>query len=74
LFSGDSGTYENTINVWDLRTLDCIRALPGHTGAVYALAIVGNKLFSGSYDATIRVRCAERERERERERDAMTTI
>jgi F-box/WD-40 domain protein 7 len=54
---GDSGTYENTINVWDLRTLDCIRTLPGHTGAVYALAIVGNKLFSGSYDATIRVCC-----------------
>jgi WD40 repeat protein len=51
-----SGTYENTINVWDLRTLECIRTLPGHTGAVYTLAIMGNKLFSGSYDATIRVR------------------
>lgn len=50
-----AGTYENTVNIWDMRSYDFIRALPGHTGAVYSLAVHGNKLFSGSYDNTIRV-------------------
>jgi len=29
--------------------------LRGHHGAVYALSVSGNRLFSGSYDATIKV-------------------
>ena len=50
-----AGTYENTVNIWDMRSYDFVRSLPGHTGAVYTLAVHGNRLFSGSYDNTIRV-------------------
>lgn len=32
-----------------------MRSLPGHAGAVYSIALHGNKLFSGSYDTSIRV-------------------
>ena len=32
-----------------------IKTLPGHTDAVRALAVAGGRLFSGSYDGTVRV-------------------
>ena len=32
-----------------------ITTLQGHTDGAYSLAVVGNKLYSGSYDRTIRV-------------------
>lgn len=46
--------------MWDLRTHEYVRSLAGHSGAVYSLAIDenGKKLFSGSYDNSIRVRRA----------------
>lgn len=40
--------------MWDLRTLDCVRVLEGHTEAVLALAVTRDRLVSGSYDATLR--------------------
>jgi len=51
----DSATYENTINIFDMRTWECERLLTGHTGSVYGLVIHGNKLYSSSYDTSIRV-------------------
>jgi WD40 repeat protein len=51
-----SATYENTINIFDMRTWECERLLTGHTGSVYGLVIHGNKLYSSSYDTSIRVR------------------
>lgn len=63
-----AGTYENTVNIWDLRYLmvnsffphpirshEYVRSLVGHSGAVYSVALSGNNLMSGSYDNTIRV-------------------
>lgn len=41
--------------VWDLATLTLVRTLTGHTDAVRALAVAGDRLFSGSYDSTVRV-------------------
>ncbi|KAL5484120.1 hypothetical protein EMCRGX_G020568 [Ephydatia muelleri] len=53
------GTYENLIQVWDLHSLKQVLTLTGHTGIVYALAILKapgqTRLFSGSYDKSIRV-------------------
>ena len=50
-----SGSYDNTIRVWDLTTLRKVSVLQGHVDAVRALAVSGNRLFSGSYDNSIRV-------------------
>ena len=41
--------------VWDAGSLQRIKTLTGHTDAVRTLAVAGNKLFSGSYDGTLRV-------------------
>ncbi|XP_019849787.1 PREDICTED: E3 ubiquitin-protein ligase TRAF7-like [Amphimedon queenslandica] len=54
------GTYENMIHLWDINTLAEITSLSGHVGTVYALAELSNpggqsRLFSASYDKTIRV-------------------
>ena len=50
-----SGSWDDTIRVWDTDTHQHITTLQGHTGYVYCLAVVGNKLCSGSFDRTIRV-------------------
>ena len=52
LFSSSTGT--GKIRVWNAAH-DCIATLEGHTASVLALAIGGGKLFSGSFDKTIRV-------------------
>lgn len=54
----DAYTHAELVLMWDLRTHEYVRSLAGHSGAVYSLAIDenGKKLFSGSYDNTIRVR------------------
>jgi hypothetical protein len=31
--------------------------LGGHIGAVYSVCVIANRLFSGSYDSTIKVSC-----------------
>ena len=41
--------------VWDLSTLQRVKTLAGHTDAVRALAVSDGRLFSGSYDGTVRV-------------------
>lgn len=41
--------------VWDLNTLSRVKTLTGHTDAVRALSVSDGRLFSGSYDGTVRV-------------------
>ena len=50
-----SGSYDETIRVWDTDTHQHITTLQGHTGGVMCLTVVGKKLYSGSKDKTIRV-------------------
>ncbi|CAI9726795.1 E3 ubiquitin-protein ligase TRAF7-like [Octopus vulgaris] len=53
------GTYENCIHVWELGTYNQVTTLMGHSGTVYALAVLhtnpGTKVFSASYDRSLRV-------------------
>jgi WD40 repeat protein len=53
-----SGSYDYTIRVWSLDSLQRVKTLTGHTDAVRTLAVAGSKLFSGSYDGTVKVRRA----------------
>lgn len=41
---------------WDANTLTCLRTLEGHEDNVRVLAVGHNRLFSGSWDKTVRVR------------------
>ncbi|KAJ1505631.1 SCF ubiquitin ligase complex subunit cdc4, partial [Coelomomyces lativittatus] len=50
-----SGSDDQTICVYDIRTGKLIRTLEGHDGGVWALQYVGNTLVSGSTDRTVRV-------------------
>lgn len=53
------GTYENCIHVWNQRNYEPVAKLTGHTGIVYALAVLSTpeqtKIFSASYDRSLRV-------------------
>ncbi len=41
--------------MWSLDTLQRLKTLTGHTDAVRALAVNGGRLFSGSYDGSVKV-------------------
>ena len=41
--------------MWDIETLECIKTLSGHSGPVRTLVYSGGRMFSGSYDKTVRV-------------------
>ncbi|XP_064406135.1 E3 ubiquitin-protein ligase TRAF7-like [Halichondria panicea] len=55
------GTYENKINVWDVKSLESVAELTGHVGIIYSLQVIegptpgGTRLFSACYDKTLRV-------------------
>ncbi|WP_254566817.1 S-layer homology domain-containing protein [Oscillatoria sp. HE19RPO] len=55
--SGHRGADLAPINIWDLRTGERIRTLPGHTGRVGALAIApnGQRAISGGGDGEIKI-------------------
>ncbi|KAI9029264.1 WD40-repeat-containing domain protein [Hyaloraphidium curvatum] len=50
-----SGSDDQTMNVYDVRTGDLLRKLEGHEGGVWALQYIGHTLVSGSTDRTVRV-------------------
>jgi F-box and WD-40 domain protein 1/11 len=49
-----SGLRDNTIKVWDVRTMNSTRVLTGHTGSVLCLQYDDKVIISGSSDATVR--------------------
>ncbi|MFH4981799.1 hypothetical protein AB6A40_008508 [Gnathostoma spinigerum] len=50
-----SGLRDNTIKIWDRRTLQCSSTLCGHTGSVLCLQYDDRVIISGSSDTTVRV-------------------
>ena len=49
-----SASYDGTVRVWDVASLEPVATLPGHSGPVRTLASVDGLVFSGSYDKTVR--------------------
>ena len=50
-----SGSYDNTLKIWNLRSGLCTNTLRGHTDSVLCLQFDNEKIISGSADRTIRV-------------------
>ena len=51
-----SGSWDNTLRVWNAATGECERTLEGHTGVVRSLvALADGRVVSGSVDKTLRV-------------------
>jgi GTPase SAR1 family protein len=52
-----SGSEDNTLGIWDLKTGENVAQLRGHTGPVRSVAMLpgGRKALSGSDDATLRL-------------------
>lgn len=52
-----SGSYDNTVRVWNIETGEMIHTLEGHTQKVYSVVIdtERNRCMSGSLDSTIRI-------------------
>ena len=52
-----SGSYDNTLRVWDLASGECLHTLEGHKKPVHAVAVSpdGRQVVSGSEDHTLRV-------------------
>ncbi|CAI9090202.1 OLC1v1024928C1 [Oldenlandia corymbosa var. corymbosa] len=50
-----SGSKDNTIRVWDLKTLECIETLNAHKESVTSLAFFDRYLLSGSLDNSLKV-------------------
>jgi hypothetical protein len=52
-----SGSGDETVRVWDLRTGQCLRTLEGHIGGVWSVSLTpdGCTAVSGSGDKTVRV-------------------
>lgn len=51
-----SGSRDATLRVWDIEKGECLHLLSGHEHSVRCIEVSGNKVVSGSYDATCRVR------------------
>jgi F-box/WD-40 domain protein 7 len=50
-----SASADKTIRVWDIESRRCEHVMEDHTRPVLSLALTRGKLFSGSYDFTIKV-------------------
>jgi WD40 repeat protein len=50
-----SGSYDNTLKIWSLKSGECTHTLRGHIAHVLCLQFQSNTLVSGSADKTIKV-------------------
>lgn len=51
-----SGSYDNTIRIWDIESRRCVATLTGHTIGISSLQVLPDgRLASGSWDNTIRI-------------------
>ncbi|MEE0993008.1 MAG: hypothetical protein UH542_08515 [Bacteroidales bacterium] len=52
-----SGSYDNTIKIWDANTGECLKTLEGHSLVVISVAFSpdGTKIVSGSDDKTVKI-------------------
>ena len=52
-----SGSWDNTIKIWDANTGECLKTLEGHSNVVRSVAYSpdGRKIISGSTDKTIKI-------------------
>ncbi|KAJ3197220.1 hypothetical protein HK101_005250 [Irineochytrium annulatum] len=50
-----SGSYDQTIKVWNTETGECIKTLSGHSRCVRAVQFDEHKIISGSLDRTLRI-------------------
>ena len=50
-----SGLRDNTIKIWDRKTLECTQVLTGHNGSVLCLQYDDKVIVTGSSDSTVRV-------------------
>ncbi len=52
-----SGSYDNTIKIWDANTGQCLKTLAGHSDYVKSVAYSpdGTKIISGSRDKTVKI-------------------
>ena len=52
-----SGSLDNTIKIWSIRTQYCTATLIGHSSYVYSVTKLGNNnlIVSGSFDNSIKI-------------------
>lgn len=50
-----TGSYDNTIKIWNLESGEEVRTLKGHTRGIRSLQMDDTKLFSASLDGTVKV-------------------
>jgi len=52
-----SGSWDNTLKIWDTKSFTCLRTISGHSNCVNSVATTADGLFiiSGSYDKTTKV-------------------
>ncbi|KAI8815984.1 quinon protein alcohol dehydrogenase-like superfamily [Fimicolochytrium jonesii] len=50
-----TGSYDYSIRVWNVDTMECIKILSGHTRCVRGIQMDDTKIVSGSMDRTIRI-------------------
>ena len=51
-----SGSWDDTIKIWDTNTGDCLKTLTGHTDSIISLTVLSDgTLASGSNDKTIKI-------------------
>lgn len=48
-----TGSDDNTIRIWDLKSGACLEELIGHTNGVLTMTFAANSLYTGSYDKHI---------------------